>query len=108
MAKNGIETVVCNFNARKLAECGGIIRNRMQQKIESKDFAKLELGFDVPENYLMVGSSQPNLADLTVISAKLGLQIRVTSIELVTSEHIEAENAATHTATQAAAKTAGK
>jgi len=58
------ETVVCNFNARKFAELGGIIRNRLQEKTGTKDFKKLNLGFEVPDNYLSISWPQSSVCSL--------------------------------------------
>lgn len=88
------EGVVINVKPRNLAELGGIVRNRMQEKFGHKDFKKLELGFEVPENYLMVGGPQPTMAELAVLSQKLGLQMQITAAELKPAEQVNAETKA--------------
>lgn len=85
------EVIVINFNARKLAELGGIILNRLLQQTGAMDFKKLDLGFVVPENYLTIGGAQPTMAELTVLAQKLKLQICITGAELKTSEELSVE-----------------
>jgi hypothetical protein len=99
-----MEFITMNLNARKKCELGGIIRNALRMKTGGDDFAKLDLGFEVPKDYLTIAGPQPTLAELTVICGKLELpQLRITSVELITQQQIDAENAVAKKTAEAAA-----
>jgi len=82
--KKEIEIISVNLKARGVAALGRIIREAMVTKFGKVDFAKLDLGFELPDKFLQIDGPQPTLAQLTVLAQKLGLQMHLNHIEMTT------------------------
>lgn len=81
--KKEIEIVSVQLKARGIAAIGRIVREAMTAKFGESDFAKFDLGFELPDKFLQIDGPQPSLAQLTVLAKRLELQIKITHVELM-------------------------
>lgn len=77
-----IEIVKMALSGRGIADVGRIFREQLKKQTGEINFAKLDLGIELPEKFLQLNGPQPTLAELTVLANKLKMQIRITHIEL--------------------------
>lgn len=93
--KKDVEVFKMDLNGRSIVQAAEIFRLQAEKLFNSRDFKTL--GLSLPDKFLQLDGPQPLLAELTVLANKLKMQVRITYIEIVPFEKIEAENAAAAT-----------
>ncbi|MFA5252788.1 MAG: hypothetical protein WC454_09430 [Phycisphaerae bacterium] len=75
--------VAVNLSGRNKNQISDMLRQECHKKTGSTDLKSLDLGFELPADFLQLGDSQPSLAQLTVLAEKLGMQIQIEAMSLV-------------------------
>jgi hypothetical protein len=92
--KTEIEIIVCDFNARTMADIARRFKTQCKKLFDHEDLSKLDTGLSLSQDYLTIGGHQPSLAELTVLANKLQIQISLRHVELNTIENVESKKRA--------------
>ncbi len=77
------EIVTIELPGRGKSDLLDAVNKRMQEfKKTGGDFKSLNMGFELPEKFLMLNGPQPALAQLTVLCNKLKMRLKITHLEL--------------------------